>query len=63
VGSIEAGKFADLIAVEGNQLEDVTVLERVRFVMKGGQVVRSELVHSSLHSKELFKPNRGQMHR
>jgi imidazolonepropionase-like amidohydrolase len=63
VGSIEAGKFADLIAVEGNPLEDVTVLEDVRFVMKGGQVVRSELVHSSLHSKEFLEPNRGQMHR
>lgn len=39
-GSLEAGKWADLIAVEGNPLDDVTTLERVRFVMKGGTVYR-----------------------
>ena len=43
VGSIEGGKFADLIAVSGDPLADVTELERVKFVMKGGQVVRNEL--------------------
>ena len=43
VGSIEAGKFADLIAVVGDPLADVTALERVPFVMKGGQVIRNEL--------------------
>jgi imidazolonepropionase-like amidohydrolase len=43
VGSIESGKFADLIAVEGNPLSDVTALEHVDFVMKGGQVVKNEL--------------------
>ncbi len=42
VGSVAAGKFADLIAVEGNPLDDITQLERVRFVMKGGQVVRND---------------------
>jgi imidazolonepropionase-like amidohydrolase len=42
VGSVAAGKFADLIAVEGNPLDDITQLERVRFVMKGGQVVRDD---------------------
>jgi len=41
-GVIAEGKLADLIAVEGNPLEDVTVLERPRFVMKGGRVVRRE---------------------
>jgi imidazolonepropionase-like amidohydrolase len=40
VGSIQAGKWADLIAVEGNPLEDITVLEDVLFVMKGGKVYR-----------------------
>ena len=41
-GSVEAGKFADLIAVAGDPLKDVTELKRVRFVMKGGEVVKIE---------------------
>ncbi|MEP6477118.1 MAG: amidohydrolase family protein, partial [Actinomycetota bacterium] len=41
VGSIEAGMFADLIAVDADPLEDITELERVTFVMKGGQVIRA----------------------
>jgi len=40
VGSIEAGKYADLIAVEGEPLKDVRILEQVRWVMKGGAVVK-----------------------
>jgi imidazolonepropionase-like amidohydrolase len=44
IGSIEKGKFADLIAVSGDPLADVTEMQRVRFVMKGGVVVRNELV-------------------
>jgi len=40
IGAVEAGKFADLIAVDGDPTKDVTELERVRFVMKGGQVVK-----------------------
>lgn len=43
VGTIETGKFADLIAVEGNPLSEVTTLEHVKFVMKGGQVFKNEL--------------------
>jgi imidazolonepropionase-like amidohydrolase len=43
VGSIERGKFADLVAVSGNPLTDISEMERVRFVMKGGMVVRNEL--------------------
>ena len=43
VGSIEPGKFADLIAVPGDPLQDVTQLQKVGFVMKGGAVVRDEL--------------------
>ena len=42
LGSIEKGKFADLIAVSGDPLADITELERVRFVMKGGQVVKND---------------------
>lgn len=41
-GSLETGKFADIIAVEGDPLKDITVLERVRFVMKGGRVIKNE---------------------
>ena len=43
IGTIEAGKFADLVAVSGDPVADIGELERVRFVMKGGQVVRNEL--------------------
>ena len=39
VGSVQAGRFGDIIAVSGNPLQDITELQRVRFVMKGGQVV------------------------
>jgi imidazolonepropionase-like amidohydrolase len=43
VGSIEQGKYADLIAVPGDPLRDIALLERVGFVMKGGVVYRDEL--------------------
>ena len=44
VGSLEKGKFADVIAVAGNPLTDVTEMERVKFVMKGGVVMKNDLV-------------------
>jgi imidazolonepropionase-like amidohydrolase len=40
MGSIEAGKYADIIAVNGDPLVDIGVMERVVFVMKGGEVVK-----------------------
>jgi imidazolonepropionase-like amidohydrolase len=43
VGAIEPEKFADLVAVAGDPIADITELERVRFVMKDGQVVRNDL--------------------
>jgi imidazolonepropionase-like amidohydrolase len=43
IGSVEPGKFADLIAVAGDPIADITELERVRFVMKGGQVIRNDI--------------------
>lgn len=41
IGAIEPGKFADLIAVAGDPIADISELTRVRFVMKGGQVVKN----------------------
>jgi imidazolonepropionase-like amidohydrolase len=43
VGTVEVGKFADLIAVPGDPLQDITLLGRVGFVMKGGTIYRDEL--------------------
>jgi len=43
IGSVEKGKFADLIAVAGNPLTDISEMQRVRFVMKGGWVVKQEI--------------------
>jgi imidazolonepropionase-like amidohydrolase len=42
-GSVEPGKFADLVAVAGDPIADIPELERVKFVMKGGQVFKNEL--------------------
>jgi imidazolonepropionase-like amidohydrolase len=43
IGSIDKGKFADLVAVSGNPLTDITELQRVKFVMKGGKVIRNDV--------------------
>jgi imidazolonepropionase-like amidohydrolase len=40
IGSIEPGKLADIIAVDGDPLKDVKDLQCVRFVMKGGEVIK-----------------------
>ncbi len=42
VGALEPGTWADIVAVDGDPLQDVTTLERVKFVMKGGEVVRND---------------------
>jgi len=43
IGTIEPGKFADLVAVAGDPIADITELERVRFVMKDGRVIKNDL--------------------
>ena len=42
LGTVEPGKLADLMAVEGDPLEDISALERVRFVLVGGRVARQD---------------------
>jgi imidazolonepropionase-like amidohydrolase len=48
LGSIEKGKYADIVAFPSNPLEDVRVYNQVKFVMKGGNVVRDDLCRSPL---------------
>jgi imidazolonepropionase-like amidohydrolase len=43
IGSIDEGKYADLIAVSGDPIADITELQRVKFVMKGGKVIKNEV--------------------
>jgi imidazolonepropionase-like amidohydrolase len=44
IGSIDKGKYADLIAVSGDPLADITELQRVKFVMKGGKIIRNDML-------------------
>lgn len=46
-GSIEKGKYADVIAVSGDPLADITELQRVKFVMKSGKVIKNDLARGS----------------
>jgi imidazolonepropionase-like amidohydrolase len=43
MGTIEHGKWADIVAVSGDPLKDITELERVKFVMKGGVVYKNDI--------------------
>ncbi len=43
IGVLEAGKLADIVAVKGDPLTDISCLERVVFVMKGGEVIKHEI--------------------
>jgi imidazolonepropionase-like amidohydrolase len=43
IGSIDKGKYADLVAVAGDPLTDITELQRVKFVMKSGKVIRNDV--------------------
>jgi imidazolonepropionase-like amidohydrolase len=42
IGTLEPGKWADMVAVDGDPLADVTTLQHVKFVMKGGEVIKNE---------------------
>jgi imidazolonepropionase-like amidohydrolase len=42
IGSLEKGKYGDVVAVSGDPLKDITELERIKFVMKGGKVIRND---------------------
>ena len=53
IGSIEKGKFADIIAVSGNPIADLSEMERVKFVMKAGAPVRDDLTGAPLHTPSL----------
>jgi imidazolonepropionase-like amidohydrolase len=48
IGSIDKGKYADLIAVSGDPLADITELQRVKFVMKSGKIIRNEMAQGTL---------------
>ena len=48
IGVLETGHYADLIAVSGDPASDVRVLESIKFVMKGGAVVRNNLTAPAL---------------
>jgi imidazolonepropionase-like amidohydrolase len=43
VGTVDSGKFADLIAVQGDPIADIALLQHVKFVMKGGLVIKNDL--------------------
>ena len=51
VGSLEPGKFADIIAVSGDPTRDIRELERVRFVMKGGDVVKNTMAVNEVQER------------
>jgi imidazolonepropionase-like amidohydrolase len=53
VGSITKGKFADIVAVSGDPLADISETERVKFVMKGGEVFRNDLAPGTIGSMTL----------
>ncbi|MES1168834.1 MAG: amidohydrolase family protein, partial [Oleiharenicola lentus] len=48
VGVLAPGHYADLVAVKGDPLADITILEKVSFVMKGGDIYRNELTSDAV---------------
>ena len=61
VGSITKGKFADIVAVSGDPIKDISETQRVKFVMKGGEVFRNDLAQGAMGSViEQVDPRAGQ---
>ena len=50
IGSIDKGKYADMVAVSGDPLADITELQRVKFVMKGGKIIRNDLSPGTINT-------------
>ena len=57
IGSIEQGKSADIVATSGDPSQDITELEKVKFVMKGGELVRNDLVLPTTGGTTCRSPN------
>ena len=53
VGTLEAGKLADIVATPGNPLEDIKVTQSVLFVMKEGQIFRNDRTGPLVQSSKL----------
>jgi imidazolonepropionase-like amidohydrolase len=49
VGTLQKGKFADILVVDGNPLDRISDVRNVRLVLKGGEVIFSDLAHQSTH--------------
>ncbi len=56
IGTIEAGKFADIIATNGNPLEDISELTRIKFVMKGGLIINGK-INQDVHFVQAIPPS------
>ena len=54
IGAIEAGRYGDLIAVKGNPLRDISLLQQVDLVIKNGEIVRNDTVPGSPHADVVY---------
>ena len=52
VGSLQTGKFADIIAVSGDPIQDITLMQHVGFVMKGGVIYKDKLTGKNMAIEE-----------
>ena len=51
IGAVEPGKYADLIAVQGDPLQDIAVMERMVFIMKGGAIIKDRVTKATSREK------------